>query len=64
MQTIPERVNALISLSGAATCDRCLQEELGLDGIVAELNPGGLIPAELETRSLELLTHKVMPAFK
>ena len=30
MQTIPERVNALISLSGAATCDRCLQEELGL----------------------------------
>jgi hypothetical protein len=30
MQTIPERVNALITLSGAATCDRCLQEELGL----------------------------------
>ena len=41
-----------------------LREQLGLDGIVAELNPGGLIPPELETRSLELLTHKVMPAFK
>ena len=41
-----------------------LREDLGLDGIVAELNPGGLIPAELETRSLELLTHEVMPAFK
>lgn len=30
MQSIPERVNALISLSGAANCDRCIQEELGL----------------------------------
>ena len=43
---------------------RRLREELGLDGIVAELNPGGLIPAELETRSLQILTHEVMPAFK
>jgi alkanesulfonate monooxygenase SsuD/methylene tetrahydromethanopterin reductase-like flavin-dependent oxidoreductase (luciferase family) len=41
-----------------------LRDELGLDGIVAELNPGGLIPKELETRSLQLLTHEVMPAFK
>jgi hypothetical protein len=31
---------------------------------VAELNPGGRIPPELETRSLELLTREVMPAFK
>lgn len=30
MSTIPERVNALITSRGAATCDRCLQEELGL----------------------------------
>ena len=30
MQTIPERVNALISRSGAANCDRCIQQELGL----------------------------------
>jgi hypothetical protein len=41
-----------------------LREELGLDGIIAELNPGGRIPLELETRSLRLLTHEVMPAFK
>ncbi len=41
-----------------------LREELGLDGIVAELNPGGRIPPALETRSLQILTHEVMPAFK
>ena len=41
-----------------------LREELGVDGFVAELNPGGRIPVELETRSLKLLTHEVMPAFK
>ena len=41
-----------------------LREELGIDGIVAELNPGGLIPPELETRSLQLLTHEVLPAFR
>ena len=41
-----------------------LRKELGIDGIVAELNPGGLIPLELERRSLQLLTHEVMPAFK
>jgi len=39
-----------------------LAAELGLDGIVAELNPGGLIPPELETRSLRILTRDVMPA--
>ena len=41
-----------------------LRGALGLDGIIAELNAGGRIPAELETRSLQLLTHEVMPAFK
>jgi cellobiose-specific phosphotransferase system component IIA len=30
MQTIPERVNALITHSGAARCDRCIQEALDL----------------------------------
>lgn len=40
-----------------------LQEELGLDGIVAELDAGGLIPPERVQRSLRLLTHNVMPAF-
>jgi len=41
-----------------------LREELGLDGVVAELNAGGLIPEERVMRSLRILTGKVMPAFK
>jgi alkanesulfonate monooxygenase SsuD/methylene tetrahydromethanopterin reductase-like flavin-dependent oxidoreductase (luciferase family) len=41
-----------------------LCEELQLDGIVAELNPGGRIPPELEMRSLEILAREVVPAFK
>jgi len=41
-----------------------LREELGLDGIVAELNPGGFITPALERRSLEILTHEVIPAFR
>jgi alkanesulfonate monooxygenase SsuD/methylene tetrahydromethanopterin reductase-like flavin-dependent oxidoreductase (luciferase family) len=41
-----------------------LRAELGIDGIVTELNPGGLIPLELERRSLQLLTRDVIPAFK
>ncbi len=41
-----------------------LREELGLTGIVAELNPGGLLPMERMQRSLRILTHEVMPAFK
>ena len=41
-----------------------LKEELGLSGIVAELNAGGLIPPEAVQQSLKILTRKVMPAFK
>lgn len=50
--------------TAAGVIDRLngLREELGLGGIVAELNPGGLIPPELETRSLELLARDVIPA--
>lgn len=52
--------------SAAGLTDRLkqLEEELGLDGIVAEMNPGGLIPAEKVRQSLNILTHEVMPAFK
>jgi alkanesulfonate monooxygenase SsuD/methylene tetrahydromethanopterin reductase-like flavin-dependent oxidoreductase (luciferase family) len=52
--------------TAAAVIDRLtqLREELGLDGIVAELNPGGRIPPELETRSLQILADEVMPAFR
>ena len=38
-----------------------LQEELGLHGILAELNFGALIPHEPMTRSLQLLCEKVLP---
>lgn len=41
-----------------------LQEELGLDGVVAELNAGSRIPEEHVKQSLRILTHEVMPAFK
>jgi alkanesulfonate monooxygenase SsuD/methylene tetrahydromethanopterin reductase-like flavin-dependent oxidoreductase (luciferase family) len=41
-----------------------LQEELGLDGILAELNCGGQIPREGVMRSLRLLCNEVMPHFK
>src|SRR5271165_1241527 len=38
-----------------------LHDELGLNGILAELNFGMLIPPEPMTRSLQLLCEKVMP---
>jgi alkanesulfonate monooxygenase SsuD/methylene tetrahydromethanopterin reductase-like flavin-dependent oxidoreductase (luciferase family) len=52
--------------TATAVIDRLTQvrEELGIDGIVAELNPGGLIALDLETRSLQLLADEVIPAFK
>ena len=40
---------------------RQLHEELGLDGILAELNFGALIPPDPMTRSLQLLCEEVMP---
>jgi len=52
--------------TAAAIVDRLseLREQLQLDGVVAELNPGGRIPQELETRSLEILARDVLPALK
>ena len=52
--------------TGESLIDRfgLLREELGLDGIVAELNAGGLIPEKAVTRSLRIITEQVMPAFK
>jgi len=41
-----------------------LREQLGLDGIVIEPNPAGLIPPELANRTLRILSDEVMPAFK
>jgi len=41
-----------------------LREELGLDGILAELNPGSLIPHARVMNALRLLCQEVMPRFK
>jgi alkanesulfonate monooxygenase SsuD/methylene tetrahydromethanopterin reductase-like flavin-dependent oxidoreductase (luciferase family) len=43
---------------------RQLREEIGLDGILAEMNPGSLIPHERVMNALRLLCQEVMPAFK
>ena len=43
---------------------QALRDELGLNGILAELNCGGLIPHERVRRSLRLLCHEVLPAFR
>jgi alkanesulfonate monooxygenase SsuD/methylene tetrahydromethanopterin reductase-like flavin-dependent oxidoreductase (luciferase family) len=40
-----------------------LREELGIDGILAELNCGGLIPHERVMTALRLLCEEVMPRF-
>ena len=52
--------------TGESLIDRFsqLKEQLGLDGVVAELNAGGLIPEDRVTRSLRVLTEQVMPTFR
>ena len=40
-----------------------LKDELGVNGIAAELNPGGLLSPDQEMRSLQILMREVMPAF-
>ena len=41
-----------------------VKEELGLDGILAELNPGSLIPHAHVMEALRLLCEEVIPKFK
>jgi alkanesulfonate monooxygenase SsuD/methylene tetrahydromethanopterin reductase-like flavin-dependent oxidoreductase (luciferase family) len=41
-----------------------LDEELGLDGILAELNPGSLVPHAGVMEALRLLCEEVMPKFR
>lgn len=43
---------------------RQLRDELGLDGVVAELNAGGMIPHDVVLRNIRMLCEKVIPAFK
>jgi alkanesulfonate monooxygenase SsuD/methylene tetrahydromethanopterin reductase-like flavin-dependent oxidoreductase (luciferase family) len=37
---------------------------LGIDGVIAELNAGGMLTEEQVKNSLRIITHDVMPAFK
>ncbi len=41
-----------------------IQTELGLDGVLAEMNCGGLIPHDRVLHSLDLLCSEVLPAFR
>jgi alkanesulfonate monooxygenase SsuD/methylene tetrahydromethanopterin reductase-like flavin-dependent oxidoreductase (luciferase family) len=41
-----------------------VRDELGLDAILAEVNPGGLLSMERMRRSLRILTHEVIPALR
>ena len=52
--------------TGPGLVDRLgqLREELGVNGIAAELNAGGLLPIAQEMRSLEILTKQVMAPLK
>ncbi len=49
-----------------AIIDRCqqYQEELGISGLVLEMNYGGRIPYAQVVNSIRLLTAKVLPKFK
>jgi alkanesulfonate monooxygenase SsuD/methylene tetrahydromethanopterin reductase-like flavin-dependent oxidoreductase (luciferase family) len=52
--------------TGPGLVDRLkgLQEELGVNGVAAEFNPGGLLSPEQEMRSLNIVMREVMPAFR
>jgi alkanesulfonate monooxygenase SsuD/methylene tetrahydromethanopterin reductase-like flavin-dependent oxidoreductase (luciferase family) len=41
-----------------------LRADLGLDGVIAELNPGGLLPMEQMLRTLRIFTHEVLAALR
>ena len=41
-----------------------LRQEIGLDGILAELNPGSLVPHALVMNALRLLCQEVVPRFE
>ncbi|HJR00217.1 MAG TPA: hypothetical protein VKA83_01175, partial [Methylomirabilota bacterium] len=41
-----------------------IAEDLGLSGIVAELNPSGLLSLDQMRRTLDILTREVIPTFR
>jgi len=50
--------------AGVATRLQALTRKLGLNGVLAELNCGGLIPNEKVIRSLQLMCEEVAPRFR
>ena len=52
--------------TAAALRDRLgeIGEDLGLSGIVAELNPSGLLSLDQMKRTLDILTREVIPTFR
>jgi len=42
---------------------RMLQQEIGIDGILAEINCGGLVRHDRVMTALQLLCEEVMPRF-
>ena len=52
------------SAEGLVTRLSQLEEDLGLKSVIAELNPGGLIPPERVMHSMEILAKDVAPRFK
>jgi alkanesulfonate monooxygenase SsuD/methylene tetrahydromethanopterin reductase-like flavin-dependent oxidoreductase (luciferase family) len=41
-----------------------LRDDLSLNGVIAELNPGGMLSMEQMLRTLRIVTHEVVPAFR
>jgi len=57
-------VNALVGTPDAiAERLKVLQREVGLSGILAELNCGGLIPHRQVLSAMQLLCREVKPSF-
>jgi alkanesulfonate monooxygenase SsuD/methylene tetrahydromethanopterin reductase-like flavin-dependent oxidoreductase (luciferase family) len=52
------------SAEGLVTRLSQLEEDLGIRSVIAELNPGGLIPPERVMHSMEILAKDVAPHFK
>jgi alkanesulfonate monooxygenase SsuD/methylene tetrahydromethanopterin reductase-like flavin-dependent oxidoreductase (luciferase family) len=52
--------------TGPGLVDRLtqLKEELGVNGVAVELNPGGLLSTDQEMRTLKILMHEVAPALR
>ena len=58
------RTNALVGTPDTiAERLRALQQEIGLSGILAELNCGGLIPHQQVLNAMQLLCEAVKPRF-